>query len=135
MKYILLLFLLIQSELCFSQFFVGDSRKFVKPILVKNEIKFTEGVVTDTTNRISWIVENQYQMILVLNTKDIVIRQTLIPEKENGVNELVRWFNEDFVRISDTEWRNYNGGRIYKIELKYLLHEPVFSITLAAQSE
>ncbi|MDO6392255.1 hypothetical protein Q4E40_19125 [Pontibacter sp. BT731] len=101
----------------------------------KKEIKFTEDIVTDTTSRISWIIENGYQMILVLNTNGVVIRQTLIPEIENGVNEFIRWFNEDFVRISDTEWRNYTDGRIYKIELKHILREPFFSITLAADSE
>lgn len=130
MKDVLLFILLTQSVLCYSQFFVGDSREFAKSILEKNEIKFDENIVTDTTKRISWIVENEYQMILVLNTDDIVTRQTLIPEKENGVNEFVKWFNEDFVIISDTEWKNYTNGRIYKINLEYILREPFFSITL-----
>lgn len=135
MRYILVFFLLLQPFVSYSQFFVGDSRTFAKSVLKKNDIKFTEDIVTDSTDRIAWIVKNEYEMILVLNTHDIVIRQTLIPEKENGVNEFVKWFNKDFVRISATEWRNYADGRIYKIELKYLLREPVFSITLASASE
>ncbi len=72
-------------------------------------------------------------MILVLNTKNIVTQQTLIPEKANGVNEFVKWFNKDFVIISETEWKNYTNGKIYKIQLEYILKEPFFSITLSSK--
>ena len=120
MRYALTIPLLTQSLLSYSQFFVGDTKESTKTALRKNKITFTESKVTDTTNRISWVVENEYQMILVLNTKDMVIRQTLIPEKENGTNEFVRWFNKDFVAISDTEWKNYADGRIYVIKLIYM---------------
>ncbi len=130
MKNIFLFLFLIHSTVGYSQFFVGESREFAKSILEKSNVVYTEDEVTDTINRISWIVENEYQMILVLNTDDIIIRQTLIPEKENGVNEFVKWFNKDFVIISDTEWKNYSNGRIYKIKLEYILTEPLFSITL-----
>ena len=115
----------------YSPFFVDESRGYTKSVLEKNKIKYSEDNVTDTTNRISWIVENEFQMILVLNTDHIVTRQTLIPEKVNGVNEFVKWFNRDFVVISETEWRNYTNGRIYKIQLEYILSEPFFSITLS----
>jgi len=88
MRYFILFFLLTHSALVYSQFFVGDSKEDVKSALLKNNIKFTEGRLTDTTSRISWLNENEFQMIWVLNSKDIVVRQTLIPEKENGVNDL-----------------------------------------------
>ena len=135
MRYILLLFFLTQSVVGYSQFFVGDSREAAKSTLERSKIKFTEDIVTDTTSRVSWIVENEYQLILVLNNKDTVIRQTLIPEKENGVNEFVRWFNKDFVVVSNTEWRNYANGKIYKIQLKHIMREPMFSITLAPEAD
>ena len=130
MKNFVALILLIYPIIGHSQFFVGDSKEYVKSVFEKNDILFTEDILTDTTHRFSWLVENQFQMILVFNTKDVVIRQTLIPEKVNGVNEFVKWFNEDFVVVSDTEWKNYENGRIYKIKLKYILRKPYFSITL-----
>jgi hypothetical protein len=43
--------------------------------------------------------------------------------------------NEDFVKISDTEWRNYANGKIYKIQLEHILREPFFSITLSPDSK
>lgn len=135
MRYLLLLFFLTQCVVSYSQFFVGDSREAAKSTLEKNDINFTEDVVTDTTSRISWIVENEYQMILVLNSEDTVIRQTLIPEKENGVNEFVRWFNKDFVVVSNSEGRNYANGKIYRIQLKHIMREPMFSITLAPEAD
>ena len=135
MRYIVLFFLLIQSNLGYSQFFVGDSKETVISALKRNNIKFTESELTDTTSRISVLYDNEYQMIWGLDSNDIVFRQTLIPEMENGVNEFVKWFNEDFVIISDTEWRNYANGRIYKIQLKYILQEPFFSITLSPDSK
>lgn len=119
----------------YSQFFVGDSKETVKSALKRNNLKFTESELTDMTIRISVLYENEYQMIWVLDSDDIVTRQTLIPEKENGVNEFVKWFNEDFVIISDTEWRNYENGRIYRIQLEYILQEPFFSITLSPGSK
>lgn len=131
MRVVLLIFILLQSVSGYSQFFLGESRDYVKATLEKSAIKFTENKVTDTTNRISWIIQDEYQMILVLNLKDIVIKQTLIPEKENEVNKFVRLFNKDFVIISDTEWRNYADGRIYRIQLEYIGKEPLFSMTLA----
>jgi hypothetical protein len=130
MKYLILFFLLIQSAFAHSQFFVGDSKKDVKSALVKNNIEFTEAKLTDTTSRISWLNKNEFQMIWVLDSNDTVIRQTLISEKENGINEFVKWFNKDFVIISPNEWRNYAKEKIYKIKLEYLLSEPIFSITL-----
>lgn len=135
MRYLILVFLIMQSVSGYSQFFVGDSTEFAESILEKNKIKFTKSKLTATTSRISWIVDNEYQMILVYNTKNTITRQTLIPEGENGVNEFVRWFNEDFVVISDSEWKNYENGRIYIIKLEHILGEPFFSITLSPDSE
>lgn len=127
--------MLIQPFFAYSQFYVGDSREDVKSVLQINNVKFTESELTDSTSRISVLYEHDYQMIWVLNSKDIVTRQTLIPERENGVNEFVKWFNRDFVIISDIEWRNYANGRIYKIQLKYILREPIFSITLVPETK
>ena len=135
MRHVVLFFILIQSNLGYSQFFVGDSKETVISALKRNNIKFTESELTDTTSRISVLYDNEYQMIWGLDSNDIVFRQTLIPEMENGVNEFVKWFNEDFVIISDTEWRNYANGRIYKIQLEYILQEPFFSITLSPDSK
>ncbi len=135
MRYLIILFILVQPFFAYSQFYVGDSREAVKSVLQKNNVKFTESELTDSTSRISVLYKYDYQMIWVLNSNDIVTRQTLIPEKENGVNEFVKWFNKDFVIISDTEWRNYTKGRIYKIQLKYILREPFFSITLVPETK
>lgn len=135
MRNVVLFFLLFESSLGYSQFFVGDSKETVISALKRNKVKFTESELTDTTSRISVLYENEYQMIWGLDSNDIVIRQTLIPEMENGVNEFVKWFNKDFVIISDTEWRNYANGRIYKIQLEYILQEPFFSITLSPDSK
>ncbi len=135
MRYVVLLLLLIQSNFGYSQFFVGDSKATVKSALKRNKLIFTESELTDTTSRISVLYENEYQMIWVLDANDIVTRQTLIPEMENGVNEFVKWFNVDFVIISDTEWRNYANGKIYKIQLEYIFREPFFSITLSPDSK
>jgi hypothetical protein len=135
MRFLIVLFILFQSVFVYSQFYVGDSREDVKSVLQKNNVKFTESELTDSTSRISVLYEYDYQMIWVLNSNDIVTRQTLIPEKKNGVNEFVKWFNKDFVIISDTEWRNYSNGRIYKIQLKYILREPFFSITLVPDTK
>jgi hypothetical protein len=59
-----------------------------------------------------------------------VITQTLIPEGPNGVNGFIKWFDEDFVIVSDTEWKNYENGRVYKIKLKHILGEPFFTISI-----
>lgn len=133
-RYILIFFLLIQPFVGYSQFFVGDSKEFVTTMLKKGKIEFTEDRVTDATNRISWIFEKEYQMILVLDINDIVIRQTLIPERKSGVNDFVKLFNLNYVTVSETEWINYDNGRIYTIQLRHLLREPFFSITLAPSS-
>jgi hypothetical protein len=135
MRYSILFFILIQSFFAYSQFYVGDSRKYVKSVLQKNNVKFTESELTDSTSRISVLYKYDYQMIWGINSNDIVTRQTLIPEKENGVNEFIKWFNKDFVIISETEWRNYANGRIYKIQLEYILREPFFSITLVTETK
>ncbi|MEZ4986081.1 MAG: hypothetical protein R2795_13765 [Saprospiraceae bacterium] len=135
MRYLVLFFLLIQSISGYSQFYVGDSNETVISTLKRNNVEFTESELTDSTSRISVLYENEYQMIWGLDSNDMVIRQTLIPEGENGVNEFVKWFNKDFVIISDTEWRNYANGKIYKIQLEYILLEPLFSITLSPDSK
>ena len=122
--------LVMNSVSAYSQFFVGNSKQEVKSALMKNNVKFTEQKITDTTNRISWLNEKEFQMIWVFNNKDSLKGQTLISEKHNGINEFVKWFNEDFVIISPTEWRNYSNGVIYNIKLEKLLNEHLFSITL-----
>lgn len=129
MKPFILLLLLTNFAIAHSQFFVGVSKRDVKSALLDFNIKFTEAKLTDTTSRISWLSENEFQMIWVLNSMDTVTRQTLISEKENGINEFVKWFNEDFVIISATEWRNYSNGIIYAIKLENLFGELIFSIT------
>jgi hypothetical protein len=135
MRYLLLLLLFTQYNLGYSQFCIGDSEEFTKSVLEQKKIKYTVDKITDTSNRISYIIENEYQMIFLFNASGIINSQTLIPEKKNGVNEFVRWFNRDFVVISDTEWRNYSKGRIFKIQLEHILHEPYFKITLSSSSQ
>lgn len=135
MKFLFVLYLFVHSFYSNAQFYVGESREFVKSVLIESDVTFTEDVITDSISRISWLVEDQFQMIFVLNLDDIVTRQTLIPEGKNGVNEMVKWFNEDFVIVSETEWRNYENGKIFKIELEYILNEPFFSITLSEESK
>lgn len=130
MKTLLFLAFFIFSNDCFSQFFVGDRKQDVKSALIEKNIDFTEERLTDTTSRISWLKQKEFQMIWVFNDNDIVTRQTLIPESKNGLNEFVKWFNEDYVALSPTEWRNYQKDRIFQIKLEYILKEPFFSITL-----
>jgi hypothetical protein len=135
MRYVVLFFLLIRSITSYSQLFhVGEPKETVVSVLNSNEVKFTESEPTDSTSRISVLYENEYQMIWVLDAYDVVIKQTLIPEMENGVNKFVKWFNQDFVVISDTEWRDYSKGRIYVIRLEYIYQEPIFLITLSPSS-
>jgi hypothetical protein len=69
-------------------------------------------------------------MIYILDREGFVCRQTLIPYKENGVNEFVKLFNKDFVIVSRTEWLNYVDDKIIKIKLQYLSGFPLFAITL-----
>lgn len=128
MKYLVLLFFIINSTLAYSQFFVGVTKRDVKTTLLKNKIIFTEDKLTDTTSRISWLNENQFQMIWILNSNDSVTKQTLISEKKNGINEFVKIFNESFVVISATEWRNYTNGIVYNIKLVNLYGDFIFSI-------
>jgi len=130
MKYIFLFFSLVLSNISYSQFFVGDTYKDVKDVLKKEHVKFTKGKVTDTTHRISWIEEGVYQMIILFDNHDTVIRQTLIPEREEDINGYVKRFNKNYVPVSDREWKNYANGRIYRIQLEYLYTVPIFSITL-----
>jgi hypothetical protein len=130
MKYFALFILLFTFNFGFSQFHVCETKELVMSYLKGKDFEFTEAVLSDTTSRISVLRDNDFQMIWVLDTNNIVTRQTLIPESENGVNEFVKWFNKDFVIISATEWRNYENGRIYTIKLKYIMREPIFSITL-----
>lgn len=133
MKYILIVFLMATPCWGHCQFFVGDSKISVQAILDNSKIRYSEEIITDSTYRISWMADNLYQMIILFNRHDTVIRQTLIPEAENGVNNLVKWFNKEFVVVSDTEWKNYANGRIYRIQLEYILREPFFSITLVKE--
>ena len=130
LRFLIPVALLMNFTSAYSQFFVGNSKQEVKSALMKNNVKFTEQKITDTTNRISWLNEKEFQMIWVFNNKDSLKGQTLISEKHNGINEFVKWFNEDFVIISPTEWRNYSNGVIYNIKLEKLLNEHLFSITL-----
>jgi hypothetical protein len=113
---------------------VGDTKDEAAKTLHELRIPYEQNRINDTTSRFSWIIPNEYQMIIVFNNSGIATRQTLIPEKENGVNEFVSNFNKDYVKISDIEWRNYENGRIYKITLEYILTEPFFSITLSENS-
>jgi hypothetical protein len=134
MKTLLFIIFIAFTLPTYSQFFVGESKEEVIYALKNANIQFTEDKLTDSTSRISWLKENQFQMIWVLNRDSIVTRQTLIPEKDNGLNEFVKWFNKDFVIVSLTEWRNYLKGRIYQIKLEYMLNEPFISITLLPSS-
>lgn len=136
MRYVILLFLLVQSLLGYSQlFFIGESRADIKSLLKKNKLEFEEYSRTDSTSGIAFYYEGGTQMTCVLDSNDIVIWQRLYPEGE-PVNYFVKWFNKDFVIISDTEWRNYENGKIYKIELTYLPFEiAFFTIILSPDSE
>lgn len=135
MRLLILFVLLICPLLTFAQFFVGGTKEEVLAVLKKNNVKFEESAVTDSTSRISVHEENDFQMIWALNNKGVVQRQTLIPYKENGVNEYVKLFNRDYVVVSDTEWKTYSAGKIFLIKLEYLLKEPFFSITISKEFE
>jgi len=130
MKSFVSLILIVFPLSAFAQYFVGDSKEDVLKVLRKKNVKFEESQVTDSTSRISVLEENNYQMIWVLDSNDKVLRQTLIPYRENGVNEFVKIFNRDYVVVSDTEWKSYSSGKIFLIKLEFIYREPLFSITL-----
>jgi hypothetical protein len=72
---------------------------------------------------------DKYQMILVFDTKEMVTQQTIIPENEEAGNFFIKWFNKDYVIVSDTEWKAYTMGKILKIQLSFILDNALFSIT------
>ena len=128
MKYIIILFICVNSLHAQDLWFCGTTKNEVKKALSENKKDFTEEKLTDSTKRISWLVENAFQMIWVFDLKDSLKFQTLISEHENGINEFIKMFNKEFVVISPTKWRNYNGGIIYEINLKELVGEFIFQI-------
>ena len=130
MKKLILLIFLIQSFICNAQFFIGNTGRQVKKVLAEKKIDFTEDFLSEKTTRISWLKKDDFQMIWVLDINDKVIRQTLISENENGINNFVKWFNKDFVVISPTKWRNYSRNLIYDIEPENLFGEYIFTITI-----
>jgi len=134
-RYAFVLCFFLQSISAYSQFFVGQTKDFANSFLQKNHIKFTRANLTDTTSRLSWMNENQYQVILVFDVKDSVILQTIIPENDKVINQLVRKFTKDFVTVSETEWRNYAKGKIYQIRLSYLLENALFTISIIPNPE
>jgi len=128
MKYLIILFFSINSMYAQDLWFCGNTKLEVKKALTENKKEITEGSVTDSTTRISWEIMGDFQMIWVFDSKNSLIFQTLYTLKENGNNEIVKFFNQKFVIISATKWRNYNSGIIYEIELQELVGNFIFSI-------
>jgi hypothetical protein len=108
--------------------FCGNTKFEVKKALTENKKDITEGSVTDSTARISWEIIGDFQMIWVFDSKNSLIFQTLYTFKENGNNEIVKLFNQKFVIISSTKWRNYYNGIVYEIELQELVGNFIFKI-------
>jgi hypothetical protein len=113
----------------YSQFYVGYSKETTAAVLNNLNISYETQQLSDTTSRISYFYKDEYQMIILLDNEGIVRRQTLIPLDPYDINPLIKWLNKDLVAISATEWRSYEIGKIFRIELQYLLDNPIFSIT------
>jgi len=133
MKYAFAFCALFLSYSGYTQFYVGDTKDAAKAALIKAKIKFKEARLTDTTYRFSWMDQDKYEIILVFNANNTVIQETIIPEKDEFVNGVVKWFNRDLVVVSDTEWKHYANGTIYKVQLSYILNEPLFTISPGAK--
>lgn len=128
MKYIIILFISINSLHAQDLWFCGTTKNEVKKALSENKKDFTEDKLTDSTKRISWEIIGDFQMIWVFDLKDSLKFQSLFSLKDNGINEIVSFFNREFVVVSTTKWRHYKDGIIYEIELKDLIGIFYFSI-------
>jgi len=123
MKYLLfLVFSLYFSISGYSQYYLGQSEKQIREVIdgeiVKDYIKLGD----TKAKTLTWFDKPNSSLVLVMfNTYDEIIRTIISPSDRDATQSWVKFFNKNYVIVSEKEWTLYSDtGNTLKIKLSYL---------------
>ncbi|NLR58158.1 hypothetical protein HGH93_08620 [Chitinophaga polysaccharea] len=131
MKILLIILFCLSTHSCFSQFYLGYTENEVRDQIEASSPhkQIKKNFILQGGFSLIW-EESNWTSVVYFNNKNISDLYVLIPNDANVLNYLIERFNKDFYIVSDTYWRRYSNGKVYKIELVYskTARQYVFSI-------
>ena len=127
---ILSLCLVLLSTTTFSQsFYLGRSPSVAMRLIVDEEdnISNIHRTILDNGNIcLGW--ENEaYEDFLFFNSDNISEQFCLVPKSTSILNWTISKFNNDYVKLSDNQWKIYKNGTTYNIRLSYVKNEEKYA--------
>ena len=123
MRYILILI----AFLFYLQDAEGQIRLKYSKSQIKNEFsdekyKLDE-TVTNDFNGVS-IFNERVNLLYLFNTNEVCFACILIPHTDKILNDYIQFYNDNYVTISDKEWKMYSKNTVASIELVYTEKRP-----------
>ena len=136
MKQLVIVLVLLFSVLSVkSQLFLGEDEKTVREkieslspgtIITKSPVKDVSGYfILDWKSILG-------ESFVSFSSEGISFLYMIMPKTTSDLNYLIKYNNDNFLIVSDTEWKLYKSGKIFKIVLSYsnLYSSYVFSHSL-----
>lgn len=128
-KILFTLALLFIFQYSFSQARIGYTKQQIKnEFLYKKKVE--EKVANDGTPYLS--IEDKFGSdFYYLDDYNICVKYVFVAKNNDIVNQMIKALNEDYIKISDYEWRRYSNGVYIIAKLKYHkeLEIPYFEYT------
>lgn len=116
---ILFFFILISdSSLLYSQALIGYNYDEVIDKCLDQKLTFTEGQ-TDSFGKFIQIDQSISKVVYVFNSNNLCYITIIYPKSQLDLKNYVENYNEEYVVVSDTEWKAYLTIGICDIHLDY----------------
>jgi hypothetical protein len=115
MKKILFILLLINS-IAFGQARLGSTLTELK--LEFKELKYEQEIDIDKDgDNVMSITTDEANIIFYFNSEKICVITVILPNSQGQLNSIVESYNNQYVIVSDTEWKMYSKNGVAKITL------------------
>ena len=120
-KLLILTTFLVASLFSYSQFYLGYSEASVRR-QIQQQTNGNAFVVSSTYNgnrkALQWVQE-MGNSIVYFNDQNISVLHAILIHKHIALKSVIEVLNENYVQITDTEWKAYIGSSIYEVTLQY----------------
>ena len=122
MKTTIVIILCLVGTRCLSQSFYLKLNEYQAATRIRNtegrNVQISKTYLDDGSFDLTW-EGDIWQGILYFNEYSTSALCCIIPRTPEVLNTMVENFNKNQVKISDTEWRVYNGDGVFRVKLLY----------------
>lgn len=103
-----------------SQEWIRYNKEVIETHLTSINVEYTTSVLDNGDLSLFFSVDDEYMLGLIFtkNHPYVCYMEIYTPFNDRALNSLIKWYNTNGIKISDTEWQIYYKGDISEVRLR-----------------